>query len=166
MTNCKLITAPLAAALALLSAGAASAAGVPPADVGYYSATHYVISASDNGAGQCVDMPKDYFTSSVYYPGPSKPGAMEWRPVNLAGILGQFIQTFPTTPPSSTVTTWSGTYTSTFQPGGTPTQVTFNSTNTRFDARSSVSTVTYSYPTTGGGTCTTMEQITYSYSGK
>ena len=142
-----------------------SSAAVPPGQPGYYAVLHYVVSAKASGAGQCTDKPLHYFTSSYYYPGPGKPGATDWRPINTASYLGEFIAKFPVTPTAG-VGHSSGSYTSTIEPAETVVSAAFTSDNTAFDAHSSTGVVTYVYPAEGGGTCTQAEHLNYTPMGK
>jgi hypothetical protein len=158
----KLCRLAIALAASVTCAMPAAAAQLKP---GYYSQLYYVVSTSVSGAGQCIDTVGGYFTQELYYPGPSKPGATEWRAFSANGLLENEIITLPVTPAAG-VTTWSGTESSTFLPGSTEVTATFTVSGTFTDDHSSNGTSTTIYPTQGGGTCTETTQINQIYTGK
>ncbi len=152
------------AAVGLCAGASAQASPLPKA--GYYSELYYVLSASvSGGSGACVDPAGTYFAEEGFYPGPSKTGAREYRALSSASGLVNQINVFPVTPASGS-TTWSGTYTTTYLPGGKPIKATFDTTYVFTDAASSVSTTTVTYPAPGGGTCTTNLQTNSIYTGQ
>ena len=149
----------------ILSCGTALAAKPAGLQPGYYTNVHVVVSASATGPGQCTDQPGAIYLSATYYPGPSKPGFTDWRAFSSAAGQAEIITGLPVTPPANQPN-WSGTYTITVQPGGTPFTGTFNTNTVYADAHSTVSTSTYTYPAAGGGTCTTMQRSNMTPSGK
>lgn len=129
--------------------------------VGIYSVSSYVVSAT----AACGTAQGTYLSSYFYYPGPAKTGAVERHSIN--GAEGSFIQEldFPVTPAAS-VDTWSGDYTGTRFPGGTPQAAKFSTTLTFVDQNSFLATTTYRYPAGEDSTCTTVFQNTYILTGK
>ena len=141
----------------------ASASTTPIA--GIYSVSSYVVSATATNGGTCGAPACAYLSSYFYYPGPSKTGAVERHSIN--GAQGNFIQEldFPETP-ASKVDTWSGDYTGTRLPGGTPENATFSTTFTFIDGNSFLATTTYNYAVAQDSVCTTVFQNTYIRTGK
>jgi hypothetical protein len=141
----------------------ASASTTPIA--GIYSVSSYVVSATATNGGTCGAPAGAYLSSYFYYPGPSKTGAVERHSIN--GAQGNFIQEldFPETP-ASKVDTWSGDYTGTRLPGGTPENATFSTTFTFIDGNSFLATTTYNYAVAQDSVCTTVFQNTYIRTGK
>jgi hypothetical protein len=151
-----------AVASAVLLASAADAA--PKLTKGYYGTHHYVVSATVSGSGSCLDPAGSTYDSEVYYPGPDKAGAKERRQFNNDGVLQIEITTLPKTPAAG-VSTWSGDYSSVFEPSGNKFTGTFKTTLNPTDAFSNVGTTTLVYQVEGGGTCTTSIQVSQFYYG-
>jgi hypothetical protein len=153
----------LAVGLACLTAaGTASAANLT---AGSYGVSSYYTSATGAGGGTCDIFPKGTYLSSEYtYPGPNKPGATSRTFINGPSPQYVLLQTYPTTPPNG-ATSWSGSVTDTFLPGGTPTTGSFSTTYTVTDAKSYIDTTTYVFPS-NGGTCTSVVQHVGIWSGK
>ena len=141
----------------------ASASTTPIA--GIYSVSSYVVSDTATNGGTCGAPAGAYLSSYFYYPGPYKTGAVERHSIN--GAQGNFIQEldFPETP-ASKVDTWSGDYTGTRLPGGTPENATFSTTFTFIDGNSFLATTTYNYAVAQDSVCTTVFQNTYIRTGK
>ncbi|MEJ0047205.1 MAG: hypothetical protein WDN04_14645 [Rhodospirillales bacterium] len=144
----------LATALAsLVAAGTAHAASLT---VGTYGVSSYYISATGSGGGTCTFPVGTYLSSEYTYPGPSKSGAVTRSFINSGA--GEYVSllSFPTTPPKG-ATTWSGSATTTFLPGGAPSTGTFTSKFTVTDSKSYVAKTTYVFPA-GTGSCTSIVQ--------
>jgi hypothetical protein len=128
--------------------------------VGIYSVSSYVVSAT----AACGTEQGSYLSSYFSYPGPAKTGAVERHSIH--GAEGSFIQEldFPTTPAAND--TWSGNYSGTRFPGGTPQTAKFSTTFTFVDQNSFLATTSYVYPAGEDSTCTTVFQNTYILTGK
>jgi hypothetical protein len=148
---------------ACLFAGATNAAA-GTLTAGYYATYNFVVSASVSGSGTCLDGVGTAYDTEDYYPGPAKTGAKTRRQFNAKGVLEIQITTLPETPAAG-ATTWSGSYSSVFEPGGTKAPGTFSSTFTNTDGFSNIATTTLVYKVEGGGTCTTTIQQSRFYSG-
>jgi hypothetical protein len=161
MHNSRLL--PVLAGLALLTVLAAplplGASTATPAP-GIYAVSSYVVSANATNGGACGAPQGYYLDSHSYYPGPSQNGAVERHSIN--GPQASQIQEldFPLTPAAS-LDNWSGQYTSTTYPGGSPQTGTFSTTLTFIDANSFLALTTYIYAAGANSTCTTVFQNTY-----
>jgi hypothetical protein len=151
--------------IAVLTASRFAVAAAPPAP-GVYAVSSYVVSANATNGGLCGAPQGYYLESHFYYPGPSRNGAVERHSLN--GPAGNQIQEldFPTTP-AANLTAWSGDYTATTYPGGSPAlTATFSTALTFVDADSFLATTTYVYAVGTNSICTTVFQNTYIRTGK
>jgi len=161
ITSLKLLAA---LACGLLIPQFAAAATTQPS-TGIYSVSSYVVSAVATNGGSCGAPAAAYLSSYFSYPGPAKTGAVERHSINESGRSQIQELDFPETP-AKNVDTWSGEYTSTFYPGGTPQTSTFSSDWTFIDADTFLATTTYIYSVGTNSTCTTVFQNTYIRTGK
>jgi hypothetical protein len=163
-----LISGQLLATLVILTVATASLPAVAAVNnpvMGVYGVSSYVVSATATNGGACGAPQGSYLSSYFYYPGPAKSGAVERHSIN--GSKGGYIQEldFPATPAAG-VGTWSGNYTATLFPGGTPETSQFSSQLTFIDANSFLATTTYTYAVGQNSVCTTVFQNTYIRTGK
>jgi len=100
--------AAIAAVVSALGTLSASSAGISLTP-GYYSGTTLITST----AGPCSVAAGDFYTETVFYPGPSKTGFVERSAFNFTDNsnnhwVGFTVYDFPTTPKAG-VTAWTGT---------------------------------------------------------
>ncbi len=147
--------------IGLAVAALAASAGVHAARAanlskGTYGVSVYYVSATPAGGGTCTIPAGTYLSAEYTYPGALKTGAVSRAYINSSGTQFILETTFPETPANG-ATSWSGSASSVFLPGGTAVTGTFSSTITVIDAKSFISKTTYVYPS-ATGSCTYVQQ--------